>query len=186
MKVWNKSFLVQFISSENIQISRKLHYLDPASASDKELPSRWLHFCSTVFFHFNGSFTYKMLFFPLKVRRNQFTERKKKSKANRNLWLEKGTSVFKNKFHKLDGSLRTAFQLGLVYLPGFLSSTKINLKSGLPNRDSDFKKIKEVDEYHSANSSTGDQWKSHCLSVTAREVHNINFSISKENIRISL
>lgn len=77
MKVWNKSFLVQFISSENIQISRKLHYLDPASASDKELPSRWLHFCSTVFFHFNGSFTYKMLFFPLKVRRNQFTERKK-------------------------------------------------------------------------------------------------------------
>lgn len=97
-----------------------------------------------------------------KVRRNQFTERKK-SKANRNLLLEKDTSVFKNKFHKLDESLSAAFQLGLVYFPGFLSSTKISLKSWLPSRESYFKGVKQADEYHSVNSSAGDQKKSHCF-----------------------
>lgn len=56
MQKKKKSFLVQFASSENIQISSKSCYLDLASASDKELAPRLLHFCSTVFLHLDGHF----------------------------------------------------------------------------------------------------------------------------------
>lgn len=98
--------------------------------------------------------------------------------------LEKGTSVFKN-FHKLDGSLRAAFQLGLIYLPGFLSIKKNNPKSWLPRRDSDFKGIKQTDEYHSANSSSRPQWKRHCFRCYCQRGSTALTAVS-ENRRLEL
>lgn len=88
---------MKFASSENISICGKLHYLDLASVSDKELLPRWLHFCSTIFLHLDGSFTCKKaiyIFFSLsffwggKLGKSQFKKKKNKSKANGHLLVK--------------------------------------------------------------------------------------------------
>lgn len=86
--------MVRFASSENIQISRKLHYFDLASASNKELwCSRWLHFCSTVFFHLNGNCTCKMLytFFIFLIKLEEISLRREKNPRQTGIFCWKRT-----------------------------------------------------------------------------------------------